>query len=215
MARFASLTRTKVRRERRRNRVWRPQILGFDSAISRRVGEIASAGTVAADTYARGAHYLPVPSFKRFRSAFMNWWNDDPVGSERRAYEAVRVIGWGLERSGLDVDLIRALEGLRGERFGGLPITFGPDDRTSVEQTTVGLWVVPRGSATVRERERLPENMPWAPLARGFSINGRRTDVLPEDWRYLFRKPPPRDAPAPRPSQMRFGVTTSRRDPVH
>jgi hypothetical protein len=173
------------------------------------------AGTVASDTYARGAHYLPVPSFRKFRTAFRGWWDSDPLGWERRAYEAVRMIGWAAGRSEEGDDLARVLEGMRGARIGGLDVTFGPDDHTSVDQTTVGLWVVPRRGADARERGRLPDQLPWVPLARGFSIDGERTDVLPADWRHLFKGSPPKNRPAPRISRSIFGVATPRRDPVH
>jgi ABC-type branched-subunit amino acid transport system substrate-binding protein len=213
-ARFGSLPR-KARNRRKRADTWRPQVVGLDEALSARAGSVAPPGTVASDTYARGAYYLPIPSFKRFDTAFMAWWNEAPIGWEQRAYDAVRAIGLALREAGREDNPAIALERIRDARFGGLPITFGPDDHTAIGQTTVGLWVVPRGSARVRERDRLPEGMRWVPLARGFSIDGRRTDVLPEDWRHLFRKPPPPKAPAPRFSKMRFGVTTGRQDPVH
>jgi hypothetical protein len=200
---------------RRHARDWRPQVVGLDLFLAPDVARARMAGTVASDTYARGAHYLPIPSFRRFLTAFRRWWDSDPLGWERRAYEAVRMIGWSAGRSEEGDDLARVLETMRGERLGGLDVTFGPDDHTSVEQTTVGLWVVPRRGAGAREVGRLPDRLPWVPLARGFSIDGERTDVLPEDWRHLFRGSPPRNRPAPRISRSIFGVTTPRRDPVH
>ncbi|HEU4480900.1 MAG TPA: hypothetical protein VFS18_03365, partial [Actinomycetota bacterium] len=192
---------------------WRPQVVGFDGALA----PVARApvGTVASESYARGAHYLPIPSFEGFRNAFMGWWDEDPVGWERRAYEAGRLIGWAYRNARPGDDLAATLEELKGERFGGLDVTFGPDDHTVVEPTTLGLWVVPRRAIYVRERTELPDDMPWVPLFRTFSTSGRRTDVREEDWRYLFRSPPPPKGPAPRPTRTKFGVTTSRNDPVH
>jgi ABC-type branched-subunit amino acid transport system substrate-binding protein len=203
------------RQARRHARRWRPQVVGFDLFLAPNVARTRMAGTVASDTYARGAHYLPVPSFRKFRTAFRRWWDSDPLGWERRAYEAVRMIGWAAGRSEEGDDLARVLEGMRGARIGGLDVTFGPDDHTSVDQTTVGLWVVPRRGADARERGRLPDQLPWVPLARGFSIDGERTDVLPADWRHLFKGSPPKNRPAPRISRSIFGVATPRRDPVH
>ena len=212
-ARIASTaSRTQARRHARR---WRPQVIGFDLFLAPNVVRARMAGTVASDTYARGAHYLPIPSFRRFVTAFRGWWDSAPLGWERRAYEAVRMIGWAARQSEEGQDLARALEGMRGERLGGLDITFGPDDHTSVDQTTVGLWVVPRRVASAAEVSRLPGALPWVPLARGFSIDGERTDVLPEDWRHLFTGSPPRNGPAPMISRSIFGVATPRRDPVH
>lgn len=213
-ARFASLPR-RARNRRRRVGTWRPQVVGLDEALSARAGGAAPPGTAASDTYARGAYYLPVPNFKNFDSAFMAWWNEAPIGWEQRAFDAVHAIGLALRDVGEGGDLVLALERMRDARFGGLPVTFGPDDHTAVGRSTIGLWVIPRGSARVRERDRLPEGMPWVPLGRGFSGAGGRTDVLPEDWRYLFRDPPPPGAQPPRFSRMRVGVTTGRQDPVH
>ena len=212
-ARIASAeSRAQARRHFRR---WRPQVVGFDLVMAPNVVGAHMAGTVASDTYARGAHYLPIPSLRRFVTAFRGWWDSPPLGWERRAYEAVRMIGWAARQSEEGEDLARVLEGMRGERLGGLDVTFGPDDHTSVDQTTVGLWVVPRRDAGAAEAGRLPGALPWVPLARGFSIDGQRTDVLPEDWRHLFTGSPPKNGPAPRISRSKFGVATPRRDPVH
>ena len=196
---------------------WRPQVAGFDLAMSPRLEPgLAAPGTVVSDDYARGAHYLPIPSFKTFRAAFDDWWGEAPLGWEHRAYEATRVIGWGVERAVAEQSSVaEALAGLRRRRFGGLDIVLGPDDHTTVNQPHVGLWVVPRPGARVRERTRLPESLPWVPLARGFSIDGETTDVAARDWRYLFRGSPPARSPSPKNGRWRFGVTTPRSDPVH
>ena len=211
----AARTVTAPRRIRRRpGREWRPQVVGFSLTIAPRdVG--VPAGTVASDSYARGAHYLPVPSFRDFRRAFSDWWDVLPTGWEQRSYDAVLAIGWAARTAGRGQDLAKRLEDMKGKRFGGLDITLGPDDHTFVEASTVGLWVVPRPIADVPERGGLPERLPWVPLARGFSIDGETTDVLGKDWKYLFRNSPPAKAPAPRFGRMRFGVSTTRRDPVH
>ena len=202
---------------------WHPQIIGFDTAVSPDLDPgVLSPGLVAADTYARGAHYLPIPSFERFHSQFADWWEGvldqpEPLGFERRSFEAVQMIGWAARRAptGSDTDVAGVLEKLRGERFGGLDVTFGPDDHTSVDQTTVGLWVIPRPGIPIRERSELPSSLPWVPLGRGFSIDLERTDVLPQDWKWLFRNAPPKQAPAPKISRALFGVSTGRKDPVH
>ncbi|MGH2826774.1 MAG: ABC transporter substrate-binding protein [Actinomycetota bacterium] len=201
------------RRQRRNRRVsgyWRPQILGFDLAISNLTDQSIPVGMVASDTYARGAHYLPVPSFVRFTEAFEAWWDQAPTGWEVRAFDAVQMIGWAEKRGGDNEDLAAVLEHLEGKRFGGLPVTLGPDDHTSVEQSTVGLWTLPPVSPEFPD----PNSFDWVPLARGFSIDGERTSVLPRDWRYLFNNPPPPFAPAPRFSKMRYGVVSGPRDPI-
>lgn len=214
-ARLASAS-PELRRARRRSGHWRPQILAYDLAFGPRP-EAPSfpAGTIAAGTYARGVHYLPIPTFESFRRSFQEWWGAAPLGLEARAYDAARSIGWAAARSSDGEDLAVTMEDLRSERFGGLDVTFGPDDHTSIDHDSVGLWVVPSRAAAVRERERLPASLPWVMLGRGFSINGRRTDIESKDWRYLFRAPPPPTAPPPPIRRMKFGVTTPRSDPTH
>lgn len=208
-ARIASAP-PRVRRQRVRRRWWRPQIVGFDEALAP-LGGIEFPGTAASDTYARGAHHLPIPALESFRSAFRQWWDgDEPLGWELRSYDAVHMIGWASRNSRPGADLARGLEQLRRTRFGGLAITLGPDDHTSVEQATVGLWVVPRERFETRS-----ETFSWLPLARGFSIDGERTAVANEDWRYLFRNPPPPDGPPPRVTRMRFSVNSPVSDPIH
>lgn len=187
-----------------------PQTVGFDLGVSRDGSPI---GTVASDTYARGAHFLPIPSFEAFAADFQQWWDgQEPLGWELRAYDAARMIGWAAQRTRGDGDRAVTLESLRGTRFGGLGITFGPDDHTAAEQTAIGLWVRPRTAFSVL----VPSvDLPWLPLARGFSIDGERTSVLNRDWRHLFMNPPPPDGPAPKFFRMRYAVTSRRSDPIH
>ena len=209
-ARIASLPRKKARKKRQRSGQWRPQLFGFDGMMSERT-DAPPPGTMASETYARGAHYLPIPNFERFSRSFEAWWDATPRGYEQRAYDATLALGWAAERAGQG-DVAEALERLRTKRYGGLPITFGPDDHVMVEEVTIGLWTVPYPDDRVREE--IPDVLPWVPLARGFSINGETTDILTRDWRWLFRNPPPPGGPAPRFAKMRFGVTTSRSDPL-
>ncbi|MDQ4130750.1 MAG: ABC transporter substrate-binding protein, partial [Actinomycetota bacterium] len=85
---------------------WKPQLAAFDLALApARPGANLAAGTVASESYARGVHYLPVPSFRSFRRAFVDWWGARPLGLEGRAYEATRIIGWGLRRAEAGDDL--------------------------------------------------------------------------------------------------------------
>ncbi len=215
-ARGATYRTTRLAR-RGRPAPWRPQVAAFDLALSPRIRPgLVPPGTVASDDYARGAHYLPVPSLREFRSAFENWWGEQPLGWERRAYEATRLIGWAFARAvAEETSVAETLGGVERQRFGGLDVVLGPDDHTVVNQPYVGLWVVPRPGAPVPERPRLPEALPWVPLARGFSIDGETTDVAARDWRYLFRSAPSARGQAPKNPRWRFGVTTPRSDPVH
>ena len=195
------------------DRRWRPQIALLDGGMSPEVDPQPPPGTVVAETYGRGAHLLPVPALRRFRRAFVGWWDQEPLGWEQRGYEAVLALGWAVHRSGTARDVAETLEGLRGRRFAGLDVTLGPDDHTFVGSTTVGLWVVPEPGEGAGPAP--PAGFSWVPLARGFSIDGETTDILERDWKHLFRDPPPPGAPAPKFSRMRFGITSSRRDPIH
>ena len=200
-----------AQRQRRSNsRYWRPQVMALDLAISDETDQSIPVGMVASDTYARGVHYLPIPSFERFKEYFEAWWDVLPTGWELRTYDAVQVIGWATQRASGGDDAAEVLETLDGKRFGGLPVRFGPDDHTAIDEGTVGLWTLPPITPDAPDTPQLE----WVPLARGFSINGQRTTILPEDWRHLFRNPPPPSAPPPRISTMEFGVTSSRRDPI-
>jgi ABC-type branched-subunit amino acid transport system substrate-binding protein len=187
------------------------QAVGFDLGMP--AARAFPVGTAVSDSYARGAHFLPIPSFERFRDAFTDWWDgDEPLGWELRAYDAASMIGWAAHRTRPGDDVAATLETLDGARFGGLDVTFGPDDHTAVDQTAVGLWVRPRGAFA----DLIPTTaLPWLPLARGFSIDGDRTVISNRDWKFLFRNPPPPDGPAPRIGRMRYAVTSPRSDPVH
>ena len=215
-ARTVTAPRSKSgKRTRRDLRGWAPQVAAFDEAMYPLETAQLPAGTVVSETYARGAYYLPIGEFRDFAQAFRNWWDAEPLGWERRSYEAVSLLGWAARRTEPGDSILSTLEQVRQTRFGGIRITLGPDDHTTAEQTAVGLWVVPRSGIEVAERDSIPPSLPWVPLGRGFSTNGVRTDVFPEDWRALFRNPPPAEGPGPRIGSARFGVTTSRRDPVH
>ncbi len=215
-ARVASLDRKAKRRVRRNEieRPWRPQVAGLDVAFAS-VDARPPAGTLVAETYGRGAHYLPVPSLEAFRRSFVDWWDSEPIGWEQRAYTGVRALGWAVAQAGPTDDLAKTLEKMRGRRFGSLDVTLGPDDHTLAGATTVGLWVVPRSGIAVRGRADLPDGLPWVPLSRGFSTDGETTDILPRDWKHLFKNAPPPGGPAPDVTSLRYGVRTTARDPVH
>lgn len=215
-ARIGSLDKKTKRRLNKKNidRAWRPQIVGLDVAFAP-VERRPPPGTLVAETYARGVHYLPVPSLQTFRRSFIDWWDTEPVGWEQRAYMAVRAIGWSVGEARAGQDLAAALETINGARFGGLDITLGPDDHTLTGATTVGLWVVPRSGVAVADAATLPDGLPWVPLSRGFSTDGERTDILPADWKHLFKNAPPPGGPAPRVTSLRYGVSTPKSDPVH
>jgi ABC-type branched-subunit amino acid transport system substrate-binding protein len=206
----------KVRKRRLKSGHWHPQVMALHLAFTRRIDLDLRPGTIVASSYARGAYYLPVPSFRRFRDAFVDWWGEGrPFGWQQHAYDAAHMVGWAVKHAREHQDLARALEGLRGRRFGGLDITYGPDDHTAIDQIAVGLWVVPRSGIRVRERESLPGGLPWVPLSRGFAIDGKDTDIMAQDWRHLVRGSPSANLPPPSFRALKFGVTTPKNDPVH
>ena len=190
---------------------WQPQVVGFDDAISPSGLHRPPPGTVAAASFERGVHYLPIGSFREFREAYSNWWDSDPLGREQRAFEAVRILGWAVTTGALDLAV--ALERIPPVRFGGADITLSQTDHVIGASRDVGLWVVPRRGITVPERRLLPRNLPWVPLARAFASRGR-TRLEKQDWTSLFAFIPPRSL-APRFQHMRVGVTTPASDPVH
>jgi hypothetical protein len=190
---------------------WQPQVVGFDDAIGPSGLHRPPPGTVAAASYERGVHYLPIGSFREFRGAYSKWWDSAPLGREQRAFEAVRILGWAVTTGALDLAV--ALERIPPVRFGGADITLSQTDHVIGASRDVGLWVVPRRGITVRERSRVPRQLPWVPLARAFASGGR-TRLERQDWTSLFVFIPPRSL-APRFQNMRFGVTTPASDPVH
>ena len=192
-------------------RPWQPQVVGFDDAIVPSGLHRPPPGTVAAASYERGAHYLPIGSFREFRNDYQMWWESAPLGREQRAFEAVRILGWADTTGALDLAV--ALERIPPVRFGGSDITLSQTDHVLGAPRDVGLWVVPRPGIPVQERSKLPAGLPWVPLARAFA-SGERTRLERQDWTSLFAFIPPKSL-APRFQSMRFGVTTPVSDPVH
>ncbi|MDQ3784812.1 MAG: ABC transporter substrate-binding protein [Actinomycetota bacterium] len=201
--RSTEAARIRSRADARRAKWWKPQVLLFDLGLT--PGTRLPPGTVAAESYARGAHYLPLPGFERWRSAFVDWWDAEPLGWELRAYQAVGMIGWAAGHSQPDGDLASSLEAARGVRFGGMAASFSPLDHLSVEPGTVGLWAIPRPGIRVPERGRLPGAMPWVPLGRTFDPAALGAG----DARHLWARRPNGSF------RPRFGISTSRSDPVH
>ena len=216
-ARIPRQVENRAKARRLRQRPWRPQLGAFDGAfvpLDPSEAKEIPAGTVITESYSRGAHYLPVESFKRFDSSFRNWWDSDPIGWQRRGYEAAAALGWAARRADPGTDVAGVLETLSRVRFGGTTFTFGPEDHVAPEPATVGIWVKPRPGIGVRERGEIPPGLPWVPLARGFSSDGVSTDIESADWSALFEGPF-KAGRAPSVTRARYGVATPRRDPVH
>lgn len=198
-----------IRRERRSSDYWRPQLAAFDSSLSPRVDATLPPGTLTAESYARTGAELPIGSLVRFEQAFGDWWGEATNGWEQRAYDATAMIGWA-DANATDLDdRATALEGLRGERFGGLDVSFGPNNHLAVDPHSMGLWTVPAPGADPPGAGALQ----WVILARTFSNNGRRTAIPHRDWGSLFKRPG--GLRAPRVETMRHAVTVGSSHPVH
>ncbi len=216
-ARIPTKSRNKKVARRVARRPWRPQIAAFDGAFAPLPAADANQippGTVVAESYARGAYYLPTDSLSDFRSRFRDWWDADPVGWQRRSYEATGALGWAARRAAPGEDVAQVLEQMEDQRFGGTNLSFDADDHVGPEPEVIGLWVKPRPGIAVRERGDIPPGLPWVPLARGFSTDGVSSDVEPEDWANLFTGPFT-SGRGPSVTRARYGVTSGRRDPVH
>jgi Periplasmic binding protein len=208
---------------RRRSGWWHPQVAGLDASVSPRTRG-PRRGSVAADSFLRGAHFLPVQDLRAFRSSFWNWWGARPLGWERRSYEAALVLGWAVRNARGREDLAAVLEGMRGRRLSGHPVTLGPGDHVALDERAVGLWVVPRTGLPVQQRlvgARLTE-FPWVPLARTFTLRsdrgrppaGDRTSIRRPLWPVLFGRRAVADRPPPY-RDMVWSVRTPPADPVH
>jgi len=203
------------RAARRASGSWHPLVAGLDAFVSPRA-RAPRRGSIASDSFARGAHLLPAEPLRRFRSAFWRWWGARPLGWERRSYEAALMLGWAVRRAASDTDLAAVLEGLRGRRFSGSSVTFGARDHVAPNLGAMGLWVVPEDGLPVQERilrARLSE-FPWVPLARTFTREGSRTSIRRALWPTLFGRRRSADR-APPYWDMLWSVRTPPSDPVH
>lgn len=190
---------------------WHPQVLAFELAVDARV-EGEAPGMVAAGSYERGAFYLPLPAFTRWRKAFSDWWQKAPHGWQLRSYTAARLIG--LAAAGEGPDRARALEHVGSLSLGGAPIGLSARDHEVASPATIGLWVVPRPGLRLPDERWLPSDFPWVPLARGFAT-GRRSRLPPAERPALFPASVSNGPEPPLFTQQRWGVTSGRADPVY
>lgn len=174
------------------------------------------AGTAAVYVHTWAGWAEPIPRVHRFRRASLRATGRLPEGFEQEGYDAVRVLAWGLERSGLrgGRSLHLALEGARDLVFSGFPVELGPDDHLFAPRDELGLFAVPG------PRERLDPwqrggGPRWRPIMRTFTYDGHRTNV-PERDRRAFFPGWRRGRPAPPYWRSRYGITTRpRADPLH
>lgn len=191
-----------------------PQLVASFEALSPEVSAVRP-GTVAAYPYTWAGWADPIPRVGEFRARFEEALGRQPVGFEQEGYDAVRLVADGLARSGGEGGdaLVRALQGFRERVYSSLPVRFGPDDRTAIDDSQLGLFAVPAP-------DEVPEpwftDVPrWRPLMRTFTFDGQKTNVLDRDKQVFFpqwRKP----RPSPRYWRSRYGITTRpRQDSLH
>jgi ABC-type branched-subunit amino acid transport system substrate-binding protein len=164
-------------------------------------------GTVACGPYTWAGWAEPIPRVARFRGRFAERFGREPGLREQEGYEAVRALEDALAATGGRGGdaLIRALERFREETYSSTPIRLGPDDHVLAEESHLGLFAVaaPDGRAPGEDLEPVP----WRPVMRTFTTNGKRVNLAERDVRVFF----PRWRPMrPRPNYWRseYGIVT-------
>jgi ABC-type branched-subunit amino acid transport system substrate-binding protein len=192
-----------------------PQLAATSEALSPEFSPAATPGTVAAYPYTWAGWGDPVPRVGAFRARFEAAFARQPAGFEQEGHDAVRLVAEGLARSGGRGGdaLVRALQSFRDVTFSSLPARFGPDDRTAIDESQLGLFAVPGAGETVEPWLTMAPR--WRPVMRTFTFDGEKTNVLDRDKRVFFprwRKP----RPSPKYWRSRYGITTRpRQDSLH
>jgi ABC-type branched-subunit amino acid transport system substrate-binding protein len=167
----------------------------------------APPGTVVCAPYTWAGWAEPIPRVARFRRHFAATFGREPGLAEQEGYEAVRALAEALERTGGrgGEALVRDLESFREETFSSTPIRLGPDDHVLAEQSHLGLFAVTAGGEPAPGEDLDP--VPWRPVMRTFTTNGKRVNLWEGDVRVFF----PRWRPMrPRPNYWRseYGIVT-------
>ncbi|HZA27909.1 MAG TPA: ABC transporter substrate-binding protein [Actinomycetota bacterium] len=192
----------------------RPQLAASSEALSPDFSA-AAPGTVATYPYTWAGWADPIPRVGEFRARFEEALGRQPAGFEQEGYDAVRLVADGLARSGGEGGdaLVRALQGFRERVYSSLPVRFGPDDRTAIDDGQLGLFAVPAPDEA--PEPWFTEAPRWRPLMRTFTFDGEKTNVLDRDKRVFFprwRKP----RPSPKYWRSRYGITSRpRQDSLH
>jgi ABC-type branched-subunit amino acid transport system substrate-binding protein len=192
-----------------------PQLAASFEALSPEFSPAARPGTVAAYPYTWAGWAHPILRVGEFRARFEEAFDRPPVGFEQEGYDGVRLLAEGLTRSGGrgGEPLVRALQSFREQIHSSLPARFGPDDRTAIDDSQLGLFAVP--SPDEAAEPWLSVAPRWRPLMRTFTFDGEKTNVLDQDKQVFFpmwRKP----RPSPKYWRSRYGITTRpRQDSLH
>jgi hypothetical protein len=143
-------------------------------------------GTVACAPYTWAGWADPIPHVHRFRERFAARFGREPGQPEQEGYDAVRAVADALDAtngSGGDA-LIRALESFREETYSSTPIRLGPDDHVFAEESHLGLFAVAEPGASAPGEDLEP--VPWRPMMRTFTTNGKRVNLAEADVRTFF-----------------------------
>jgi ABC-type branched-subunit amino acid transport system substrate-binding protein len=191
-----------------------PQLFLPSEALATDLDRSPPPGSVAVGPYTWAPWAEPIPRVRRFRARFEEAHDRLPAAAEQEGYDAIRVLADALEetdgRGG--PALVRALEGFRpqGPVHSSLPVTLGPDEHVFSPELQLGLFAV-----SPEDPEPWIEGIPWRPLIRTFTYDGRRTLFLERDRRIFF--PFWREGrPSPRFPRSRHGIVTrAEDDPLH
>jgi hypothetical protein len=191
---------------------------GIQQAVSSEallVSTPIEAGTVTCYPYTWAGWAEPIPRVARFRDRFTEAFGHPPAGFEQEGYDAVSALAEALDRTdGEGGDrLVRELESFREETYSALPIRLGPDDHVFAEESHLGLFALTEPGGAPPGEAVSP--VPWRPLMRTFTTNGKRVNLAERDLRVFFPRWRPR---RPRPNYWRSElgiVTRPSEDPLH
>jgi ABC-type branched-subunit amino acid transport system substrate-binding protein len=144
-------------------------------------------GTVACYTYTWAGWSQPIPRVGGFRTAFATMTGRGPTGMEQEGYEAVRLLSWGLHRTGAagGTELVAQLEEAKGRLYSSFPIDLGPDDHVLLPRDQLGLFAVAGPDEKV-DPWQIHGTEPWRAVMRTFTYDGQRTSVLDVDRTVFF-----------------------------
>jgi ABC-type branched-subunit amino acid transport system substrate-binding protein len=172
-------------------------------------------GTVACSTYSWAGWAQAIPRVGTFRTAFAALTGRPPDGTDQEGYDAVRLLSWGLHRTGAaGTGLVAQLEQARGLLFSSFPIDLGPDDHVLPPRDQLGLFAV-AGPEEEVDPWQIHGTEPWRPVMRTFTYDGQRTSVLDVD-RTVFFPWWNKYLPGPHYWRSIYGIATRPNDdPLH
>lgn len=193
-----------------------PQLLLVGAGLAAHSDPPPPPGTVAVGPYTWASWAEPIPRVRRFRSRFERAAGRLPSAAEQEGYDVIRALADALEETGGGGGprLIRALESFhrRAPAYSSLPVALSPDDHLFPNELQLGLFAV---TGPHRDTDPWVEGLPWRPLIRTFTYDGRRTLFLERDRRVFF--PFWREGrPSPAFPRSRYGIVTRAvEDPLH